>query len=236
MAALLRVCLLVLAPVSAFALGSNQLYTGDAYTIPPGKTQALGFVDSTWPARTRRTGIQLRPGITGNVDAKIAYSYLWNFSGPNSQLGPNIGFKWRFAGNGLTNPSMAVSALYAVNTSIGERPHKNDIGAVLIGTYPARHGALLANFGHVWVGDNVPDLGFLSFAAVRRVAKQTLVALEYGSVRRLGGGGPHAAGDQVAAAVVYGDRLGWTYSAEIGYLPDAEHVRWHATLAVGVVF
>jgi hypothetical protein len=236
MTTLLRVCLLVFAPACAFALGSNQLYTGDAYTIPPGKTQALAFTDHTRPARARLGGIQIRPGLTGNVDAKIAYSYLWNSSGPDAQFGPNVGLKWRFAGNGIANPSLAISALYAINASVGGRPHKNDVGATLIGTYPIGHGELLANFGHVWVGDNVPDLRFVSFAAVRPVAKHALIALEYSSIRRLGNGGAPTPGGQVAAAIVYGDRLGWTYSAELGYLPDAERVRWHATFGIGVVF
>lgn len=232
----LRVCLLALIPVSAFAIGNNQLYTGDAFTIPPGKTQALIFTDTTRPARTRLGGIQLRPGVTGNVDAKIAYSYLWNYSGPNAQFGPNVGLKWRFAGSGLTNPSMAISALYAVNTRIGHKPQKNDVGATLIGTYPIGRGEALGNFGHVWTGNSVPDLRFVSFAFAQRIAKRTLVALEYSNVERLGSGKPPGPGRQIAAAIVCGERMGWSYSAEIGYLPDAQHIRWHATFGIGVVF
>jgi hypothetical protein len=228
--------LLGFAPANSHAIGSDQLYTGDAWTVPPGKTQALVFTDATWPARTRLGGIQLRPGVTGNVDAKIAYSYLWNFNGPNAQFGPNVGLKWRFAGNGLTDPSLAVSTLYAINTRVGSAPHKNDIGATLIGSCPVRNGEVLADFGHVWAGDNVPDLRFVSFAFAQRTATRTLVALEYSSIQRLGGGKPSGPGHQVAAAVVYGDRMGWTYSAELGYLPDAQHVRWHATFGIGVVF
>jgi hypothetical protein len=236
MMTLLRVCLLVCVPAHAFALGSDQLYTGTPSTIPPGKTQALAFTDHTHPTRARLGGIQVRPGVTSNVDAKIAYSYLWNSSGPNAQFGPNVGLKWRFAGNGLTNPSLAISALCAINAGVGDRPHKSDVGATLIGSYPTKHVELLANFGHVWVGDSVPDLRFVSFAVVRPVARRTLIALEYSSIKRLGNGGAPTPGRQVAAAIVYGERLGWTYSAEVGYLPDAERVRWHTTLGIGVVF
>lgn len=236
MMTLLRVCLLACVPACAFALGGNQLYTGDAWTVPSGKSQALAFTDHTHPTRARLGGIQIRPGLTSNVDAKIACSYLWNSSGPDAEFGPNVGFKWRFAGNGLTKPSMAISAQYAISQKVGDRDHKGDCGLTLIGSYPTRYAEILANFGRVWVGDNVPDLHFASFALVRPVAKRTLIAVEYSSIRRVDKGGPPTSGRQVAAAVLYGDRQGWSYGAEVGYLPDTLHVRWHSTLSVSVVF
>jgi len=58
-----------------------------------------------------------------------------------------VGFKWRFAGNGATDPSLAVSALYVLNHDVGGQNQKNDYGATLIGSYPARVATVLANFG-----------------------------------------------------------------------------------------
>lgn len=43
-------------------------------------------------------------------------------------------------------------------------------------------------------------------------------------------------GHQMAAGILYGDRHGWSYGAEVGYLPDTLHIRWHTTLSVSVVF
>jgi len=86
------------------------------------------------------------------------------------------------------------------------------------------------------VGDNVPDLRYVGLALIRPVAAKTLLALEYASVERLGNGGPPTPGHQIAAGLVYGSRLGWSYGAEVGYLPDGRQVKWHTTLGASVVF
>jgi len=88
----------------------------------------------------------------------------------------------------------------------------------------------------VFVGDNVPDLRFFSCALTRPVAPRTLAALEYSTIRRIGNGGAPTSGRQVAAGLVYGERVGWTYSAELSYVLDSKPVKWHTTLAVAVVF
>lgn len=236
MKTLVYICLFSSLSSAALGLGSNQLYTGDPWTIPPGKTQLLGYTDATYPSRARLGGMAIRPGITSNTDAKIAYSYLWNSNGPNAQFGPNVAFKWRFAGNGLSNPSLAISAQYAIDQRTGGHSHKGDFGFTAIGLYPTRYAKVLANLGHVFVGDNVPDLRFISCAIVRPVAKCTLFAIEYSTVKRLGVGGSPTSGRQVAAAVIYGDRMGCAYSAEVGYLIDSERVKWHTTLGISTVF
>ena len=59
---------------------------------------------------------------------------FWNFSGPDAQLGPNIGIKWRFAGDGVKKPSLAASALCIVSQS-GGMSHKSDYGAALLASY-----------------------------------------------------------------------------------------------------
>jgi hypothetical protein len=230
------VCMIISAPTSVSALGSNQLYTGDPSTIPPGKTQLLAFTDTTHPARARLGGFALRPGLSSNADAKIAYSYLWNLSGPDAQIGPNVGLKWRFAGNGTSDPSLAVSVLYVINQNMGGRNHKNDHGATLIGLYPNRFAHVLANFGRVWVGDKVPDLQYVGLALARPVSRRALAAVEYSSVKRLGPGGAPALGHQVAVGLVYRADHSQTYSAEVGHLPDGNRVKWHMTLGVSTVF
>jgi len=227
---------LICAPAWAFGLGSNLLYTGDATTVAPGKTQFLLFTDSTYPARARIGGINLRPGLTGNLDAKIGYSYLWNFSGPNAQLGPNLGLKWRFAGDGRKKPSLAVSTLYVINTDVGGRSHKNDWAATLIASYPTRAAEVLFNYGRVWVGDDVPDLRYVGVALVRPVSKHTLTALEYASLERIGPGGPAALGKQVSAGLVYAQPKSWSYGFQIAYLPEGVRVKWHTTLGVATYF
>lgn len=130
-------------PVSAFALGSNQLYTGDPLTVAPGRTQFQLFTDHTRPASARLGGVAFRRGLTSNTEVKLAYSYLWNFGGPDVQLGPNVGFKWRFAGDGRKEPSLAVSTLYVFNHSVGGRSRRNDCAATLIGSYPTRYAEIL---------------------------------------------------------------------------------------------
>lgn len=223
-------------PMWTFGLSNNQLYTGDPSTVPPNLTQLQLFTDSTYPGRSRLGGVALTRGITSNVDARLAYSYLWNFNGPNAKLGPNIGFKWRFVGDGIKRPSLAVSSLCVINQSIGGRSQKSDYAATLLASYPNKYAEILANFGHVWVGDNVPDLRYIGFALVRPVSKYTIIALEYSSLERTQASKRPALGNQIAAGIVYGKPGGWSYGFQIGYLPQGVRVKWHTTLGVSTYF
>ena len=236
MRAVFCVVLILCVRGSALGLGSNLLYTGDATTVPQGQTQLLLMTDGSHPSRNRLAGINLRPGLTSNFDLKIAYSYLWNLAGPDAQLGPNVGFKWRFAGDGRKEPSMAVSSLYVINNDVGGRSHKNDWGATLIGSYPTRFAEVLLNYGHVWVGDNVPDMRYIGAALVRPVSKHTIVALEYSSLGRVNNGGPRALGAQYAAGLVYVQPKSWSFGLQIGYLPDGQNFQWHTTLGAATSF
>lgn len=221
----------------AFALGNNQLYTGDPSTVAPGKTQFQLSTDTSRPKQTRLGGIAFRHGLTGSTELKIAYSYLWNFNGPDVQIGPNAGIKWRFLGDGRRKPSLAVSALYVINHSVGGRSRKNDYAATLIGSYPTRHAELLANYGRVWVGDErAPDLRYLSLAVVRPVGKRTIGALEYSSFTRIGSGGPRPLGRQWAVGLVYAGKSNWSYAAQVGYLMDNPRFKWHTSLGVATYF
>lgn len=235
MRTLALVCLLTLAPVWALALGNNQLYTGDPSTVSPGKTQFQLYTDASKPNQARLGGVAFRRGLTSNTELKLAYSYLWNFDGPDVSTGPNMGIKWRFAGDGRKKPSLAVSALWA-RTGISGQPNRDDRGATLIGSYPTRYGEILANFGRVWIGSNTPDLRFVSLAAVRPVAKRTIVALEYSSLTRIGSGGPSPLGRQIAAGMVYLSGSGWSYGFQAGYLVDNPKFKWHTTVGVATYF
>jgi hypothetical protein len=226
----------LLLPLRAFALGNNQLYTGDASTVPPGKTQFQLFTDHTFGVQTRLAGTAFRFGTSKNTEAKLAYSYLWNFQGPDSQIGPNVGFKWRFVGNGWTNLSVAASALYATTKGTGGASHRSDCGAVLIVTYPTKVVGVLANVGRVWVGEDIPDLGFTSFALVRKASKTTLVAAEYSEINPLGDSLRRHSVRQVAAGMVYRSSSGWGYGLQVArFLPETK-ITWHTTVGVAVTF
>lgn len=235
MRTLALISVLICLPVCVLALANNQLYTGDPSTVPPGKTQAQLFGDTTLPSRTKVWGVELRHGLTSNVDAKIAYSYLWNLQGPNAQIGPNVGAKWRFAGDGMKKPSLAISTLWVIDQSGGGHQHKGDYGASLIASYPGHHGEFLFNYGHVWVGDNIPDLQYLGLARAQQLSKRVIVALEYSSIQRVSGGGPPTLGGQVVAGLVYGDLTGTSYGLQVGYLLDTK-IKWHTTLGVSTYF
>lgn len=228
--------ILICLPASAYALASNQLYTGDPSTVPPGKTQLQLYTDSTYPGRSRIGGVIFTRGITDNIDARFAYSYLWNFNGPNTQIGPNLGLKWRFLGDGYAKPSLAISTLAVLNQNIGGQSRKSDYASTLLASYPLKNVELLFNFGHVWIGDNFPDLRYLGLAAVGRISKYTLTALEYSSLERVDRGGPPVLGNQIAAGIVYGKPNRWIYSFQVGYLPEGVRVKWHTTLGVSTYF
>ncbi len=221
----------------AFGLGNNQLYTGDASTVAPGRTQLQIYTDTSRAAETRLGGLALRRGLTSNTEMKVAYSYIWNFAGPDVQIGPNAGLKWRFAGDGRRKPSLAVSGLYIVNHSVGGRSRKNDAAFTLLGSYTTPYAELLANYGRVWVGDDrSSDLRYLSLAAVRPVAKTLIAALEYSEIKRIHTGGPRPLGRQWAAGVVYLGGSGWSYGVQIGYLLDNPNANWHTTVGAATYF
>lgn len=213
----------------------NQLYTGDAFTVPPGRFQFQLFYNSTFGGAYRVSGTALTYGATSNVDVRLNNGHLWNNEGPDVKLGPNVGFKWRFVGNGLTTPSVAVSALYAINTGVSSQPHKNDWGALLIGQYPAGYFTLLGNFGRVFVGDPTPDLYYYGFALVRVASPRTLYAVEYSDLRRVGNTANGAA-TQVALGAVLGPRRQLSYSIQFAYLPNGQTVHYHMTVGVSKYF
>lgn len=218
------------------ASAGNQLYTGDAFTVPPGKAQFQLFQDTT-PNRTYRlAGSALTIGLTYNLDFRAAYSYLWNNIGPDAKIGPNFGFKWRFIGDGRRKPSMAVSALHSSNTTIGAGPRNTNFGALLIGSYPSRHFTFLGNLGRVWTGEDNPDLYYLSFALVRNTSKYTLMAVEYSDLRRTDRSGEQSVNSQYALGVVYSPDKKWSYSLQVGYLPENPRFSYRTTLGISVYF
>lgn len=230
------VCILVFAQACAFGLANNQLYVGDASTVAPGRTQLQLFTDTARPSSARLGGTQLRRGLTDNAELKLAYSYLWNNKGPNAQIGPNVGAKWRFAGDGLRKPSLAVAALYAVSKVSGAPSRQKGFGMTLVGSRSVRFAHVLLNYGRAWLSGNASDLRYIGLALVRPTSKHMLVALEYSDVERLGNSGPPAPGRQFAAGVIYSSASRWTYSAETGYLPDTATAKWHTTLGVSTTF
>lgn len=229
--------LLMLIPLNALAIGENQLYTGDAATVPPGKTQFQIYTDHTFGVETRLAGTAFRFGTSNNTEVKLAYSYLWIYEGPSTQVGPNVGFKWRLVGDGLRKPSMAVSGLYAMNQGLGAEPRRNDWGALLIGSYPAKGFGVLANLGRVWVGsERIPDFLYMSYALVRPMSRTTLLALEYSQINTLGGGRLDSTVQQVAIGTVYKSRSGWSYGLQVARLLPGKNVTWHTTVGAAVTF
>ena len=224
----------ILLPLHVHAALTNDLYTGDATTVGAGKYQLKSYFDSSFGGAQRIAGGSLTYGPTQNVDARLGFGYLWNDIGQNVRLGPNIGVKWRFIGDGLRKPSVAISSLFAINEGVGGKSHKNDWGGLFIVQYPIKPVILLANLGHVLVGDdNASDLRYVSFAAAHFLSKRSLTALEYSQLSRLTG---PASGykSQIAAAYVYAPNQSINYSAQIGYLwPDSD-TKFHMTLGISL--
>lgn len=204
--------------------------------MPPGKVQFQLFQDTTPSRDYRVAGSHLTVGITDNLNLRAAYSYLWRTIGPDAEIGPNFGLKWRFMGNGKTTPSLAVSALYSVTDDVGGRPREADYGALLIGSYPSRNFTLLGNLGRVWVGEDIPDLYYLSFALVRNTSRYALVALEYSDLRPVENTSDQSVNSQYAAGIVYSPDRKWSYSLQVGYLPENPRFSWRSTVGVSVTF
>lgn len=225
-------CLIL--PTMASASLTSQLYTGDAVTVPQGKVQIQSYFNSSFGGAQRVAGGSLTFGATKSLDAKLGYGYLWNNVGQDVRLGPNIGVKWRFVGDGLRRPSVAISSLYAINEGVGGKSHKNDFGSLLIVQYPVMPMVYLANFGHVWAGDSdASDLRYISFAAARIFSKQKLAALEYSQLSRLGKPyGRHT--NQLTAAFAYSSNETLTYTGQLGYLWSSQNNNFNLTLGISL--
>jgi hypothetical protein len=219
-------------PAAALASLTSQLYTGDAITVPPGKVQLQSYYNSSFGGPTRVAGGSLTFGTTKSLDTKLSFGYLWNNVGQDVRLGPNIGVKWRFVGDGIHQPSVAVSPLYAINEGVGGRSHKNDFGSLLIVQYPVMPVIFLANLGHVWVGDDeASDLRYISFAAGRIFSKHKLAALEYSQLTRIDFG---RSAQQLTAAFAYAPKDTLSFTAQLGYLWPSQNADYNLTLGVSL--
>jgi hypothetical protein len=223
----LIMCLAACSPT--LGLGQDQLYTGDAETVPPGDVQFQLFYNTAFSAGFKLSGTSFTFGATHNLDVKLSYGYLWNDRGPNVQIGPNVGTKWRFLGNGRTDTSASLSALYAINRRVGGQTQKNDIGGLLVLQHPTRLAILLLNLGRVWVGEDLPDLRYLAAAAARRAGPRVLLAAEYIEVGQLGSGPPSRSQKQYVLALVYQAKQRTSYSLQLGNSPTAKLSHWNVT-------
>lgn len=221
---------------AAFGLGEDQLYTGSARTVLPGSFQLQAVYRGTFGEGSRSAGTSISTGITPKMDVKLSYGYLWSFSGPNFQIGPSIGAKWRLIGNGVTNTSVAISGLCASSSRAGDPPDKADYGALLIFQQPTPVAIILVNAGRVFVGDKVPDLSYFAAALARKVTPELLVAVQYINVGQIGMGVPGREFSMWVGAAVYRPNKSTGYSLQIGYVPGAIRAPWNATLGVGLYF
>jgi hypothetical protein len=218
----------------ALALGEDQLYTGSAITTAPGHALFQLFYSSAPGAGARVAGSSVYTGLSGNADARVGYGYLWSQRGPDVQLGPSVGLKWRFAGDGRRRPSAAISCLYAANQTPGNPSKRSDVGGLLIVQYPVRPVVLLANLGRVWVGDDVPDLRYEAFAVAAPLSQRMLVAVEYIQVARLDTLRGGDVGQYVLGAV-YHPRPEIGYSLQLGRLIGGSRTGWNTTVGVSVL-
>lgn len=232
LSAIWALCILLNSPAAA----DNQLYTGDASTVPPHKMQYQLVQDSTPSRHYRFAGTSLTYGASTNSEVRLAIGHLWSNFSPDARVGPNAGAKWRFIGDGRREPSMAVSALVSQTDISGGGPFKPDYGALLIGSYPSRYVTFLGNFGRVWVGESRPDLYYLSFAATRRANIRTLVALQYSNLRRIGSVPAKNADTQYTAGIVYSPDRRVSYSLQVGYLPLNPRFHFRTTLSFSLTF
>jgi hypothetical protein len=175
-------------------------------------------------------------GATGNLDARLTYGYLWNLRGTDLQIGPGIGGKWRFAGDGRRSPSLSFSFLYASNSRPGGRSKEHDLGTLLIVQYPVRPVTLLANLGRVWVSEDAPDLRYIALAVAAPISRRALAAVEYIDIDPLGDGPPGRSHGQAVLALVYNSSVGISYSLQIGRSTRAITPHWNTTLGVGWKF
>ena len=219
---------------AALGLGQDQLYTGDASTVPPGQVQFQMYYTTTFSSSARLTASALTFGTTGNSDVRLTYGFLWNDRGPDAQVGPNVGLKWRFLGDGRRKPSMSVSGLWASNSVTPGRPHKDNIGALLIVEYPTPYVVFLGNFGRVWVGGNASDLRYTALALGRFVSKRLLTAIQYINIAPIGSPGGGVSQDALGFVYFASNRVG--YSLQIGYLPGSRGPHWSTTMGFSRYF
>ena len=221
---------------AAFGLGEDQLYTGSARTTRPGGLQFQAVYRGTFGEGSRAAGGALYVGATPSIDVRFSYGYLWTYSGPNFRVGPSIGAKWRFIGNGRTNSSVALSAICSSGQRAGDPASKPDYGALLIFQQPTPAGIVLLNYGRVFVGENLPDLRYLAAALARPISPQVLVAAQYIDVEQFGVGVPGREFSMWVGAAVYHPNKSTVYSLQIGYVPGAVQAPWNATLGLGLYF
>ena len=224
--------LLPWAAVPAFGLGQDQLYTGTAATVPPGQVQFQLFGSTTFSKAAKLAGTSFTFGATRNFDVKLAYSYLWNFQRPDVQIGPNIGAKWRFVGDGKAKPSVSMSFLYANSEIGGGVGSSNNAGSLLIVQHPIGPLIFLGNFGRVWSGNHGADARYVALALARVVSPKVLAAAQYIELAPLGTGSTRRA---YVAAVVLRSNPKTGCSLQIGYTPETPS-KWNATLGVSQYF
>jgi hypothetical protein len=194
------------------------------------------YYNTTYKADVKLGGTSLTFGATGNSDVKLSYGYLWNYRGPNIQLGPSLGAKWRFLGNGRNTPSASISCLYALNEARSGAERRNDVGGLLIVQYPTRYAVLLGNVGRVWTGKDSPDAMYLAFAAGRFVSPKVLVAAQYVELDDLGGGRAGRELKSYVGAAVYLPNKRTGYSLQIGYSPATRLSHWNTTIGFSNTF
>lgn len=223
--------LLALAVPRAFGMGEDQLYTGDASTTAPGQVKFQLFYSAIFGGGIDVAGSSFTFGLRDNLDARAGYGYLWNDYGPSARIGPNLGVKWRFVGDGRTKTSFAVSGLYATNDSLVDGSRKDDYGALLIGEYVSKEIILLANLGRVWAGGRDSDLQYSAFAVAKLTSQRVLLAAEYLQIRSIGVSVSGRSRSQYVGGIVYSADERTKYSLQIGYLPQPiADSRWTATL------
>jgi len=192
-----------LAGGEALATGEDQLYTGTAITTPPGHFQVNTYYMTTYESGFTASGQNAEFGLTKNADARIGYGYLWSRRTPGLRLGPSLGAKWRFEGNGRTNASTAVSALCAFNQSPRSNSNTPDVGLLLIVQRPTRQATLLLNIGNAWTGEKSPNVRYLAVAAARKTSNYALAALEYVDIDTWGNGDLPGGKGTLIAGFVY---------------------------------
>lgn len=213
----------------------DQLYTGVPATIPAGRFQYQFAYDTDFGRQSRIGYTSLTGGLSSNFEVRAAYGHLWNLTGPDLRLGPTLGAKWRFAGDGWLRPSAAISTLYAFRDDVGGRPRGDDVGAALLISAPVDGTVVLGNLGRVWVGEDASDLVYLAFALARPIASRLLAAVQYNDFDRIGGRGVDPSA-QVALGLVWRPREKWTYSLQPAYLLEGRRAKWHTTVGVSVMF
>jgi hypothetical protein len=217
--------------VSAFGMGEDQLYTGDASTTAAGHVRFQFFYNTIFDAGIKVSGTSFTFGLRDNLDARVGYGYLWNDRGPSTQIGPSMGAKWRFVGTGKAGTSFAVSGLYASNESAATGEQKDDLGALLMGEYASKEIIILANLGRVWAGGSDSDLQYSAFAVAKPTSERVLLAAEYLQIRPIGAAISARGRSQYVAGIVYSADARTKYSLQIGYLPQPiQNSRWAATL------